>query len=198
MHGLAEAQETISPRYDEVFREVQQRISNAGSVGKADIAMLTFWKRLRADTRWVMTLHGRPDSEVREITGPAVLAARTEEVIAAAGRAREMLRPLPGFARGTALASAVLAAASPTRLAVFDKPARRGLQKVELQLADNAPAFYASYMTLIEQCRAEAADAGHHWSARDVDLALYMLGRPPTCGARHVATLTDRGRTARC
>jgi hypothetical protein len=96
---LAEAQETISPYYDEVFREVQQRISNAGSVGKADIAMLTFWKRLRADTRWVMTLLGRPDSEVREITGPAVLAARTDEVIEAAGRAREMLRPLPGFAR---------------------------------------------------------------------------------------------------
>ena len=45
--GLAEVQETISPPYDDVFREVQQRIDDADSVGKADIAMLTCWKRLR-------------------------------------------------------------------------------------------------------------------------------------------------------
>ena len=30
-------------------------------------------------------------------------------------------------------------------------------------------------MMLIEQCRGEAADAGNRWSARDVDLALYVL-----------------------
>src|SRR5207245_1765545 len=54
----------------------------------------------------------------------------------------DMLGSLPGFAQGTALASAVLTAASPTRLAVYDKRARRGLQKVELELADQGPAFY--------------------------------------------------------
>jgi hypothetical protein len=177
--GLADAQKMISPYYDEVFREVQRRISDAGSVGKSDIAVLTFWKRLRADTRWVPALLERPDHEVREITGPAVLAARTGDVTQAAGRAREMLRPLPGFKQGTALASAVLAAAAPTRLAVFDKRAHSALGQVGLELPGNAPGFYAHYTSLIEQCRTEAAGAGLTWSARDVDLALYMLGKPP-------------------
>jgi hypothetical protein len=38
--GLVEARETISPYYDDVFREVQQRVSADGSAGKANIAML--------------------------------------------------------------------------------------------------------------------------------------------------------------
>lgn len=177
--GLAEAQETISPHYDDVFREVQQRIGGAGSAGKADIAMLTCWKRLRADTPWVAKLLGLPDSEVREVTTPAVVAARNGNVVEAAGQAREMLRSLPGFAQGTALASAVLTAASPTRLAVYDKRARRGLQKVELELADQGPAFYGRYMTLIERCLAEARQMGCRWLARDVDLALFILGGKP-------------------
>jgi hypothetical protein len=174
--GLAEARKTISPNYDDVFREVQQRISATGSAGKADIAMLSFWKRLRADTRWVPRLLRMPDCEVREVTGPAVATARRGDTITAAGDAREMLRSLPGFGLGTALASALLTAASPTRLAVYDERARKGLQKIELGLADKPPLFYARYMQLIERCRAEAAGEGHRWSAREVDLALYILG----------------------
>jgi len=177
--GLREAQETISPHYDDVFREVQQRIDGAGSVGKADIAMLTCWKRLRADTPWVGKLLSLPDPEVRARTTLAVRAARDGDVVAAAGRARELLRSLPGFAQGTALASAVLTAASPTRLAVYDKRERRGLQEISLDLADQGPAFYGRYMALIEQCLAEAKQAGCRWLARDVDLALFMLGGKP-------------------
>jgi hypothetical protein len=105
--GLAEAQETISPHYDDVFHEVQQRISAADSAGKADIAILSFWKRLRADTRWVSKLLRLPDSKVRGVTGQAVVAAREGDAIKAAGDAREMLRSLPGFGQGTALASAL-------------------------------------------------------------------------------------------
>jgi hypothetical protein len=175
-HGLAEAQETISPHYDDVFHEVQHRIAAVGSFGKSDIAMLSFWKRLRADTPWVRKLLGLADVEVRRVTGPAVIAAREGDPIEAAGQAREMLRPLPGFAQGTALASALLTAASPTRLAVYDKRARKGLHQLGLELADEPPLFYARYMMLIEQCRTEAAGLGHRWSPRDVDLALYMLG----------------------
>ena len=83
----------------------------------------------------------------------------------------------PGFGQGTALASALLTAAAPTRLAVYDKRARSGLQKVELELPDRGPRFYARYMTLIEQCRTEGTDEGNRWSARDVDLALWILGK---------------------
>jgi len=124
--GLAQAQQTISPHYDDVFRETQRSISAVGSAGKADIAVLSFWKRLRADTRWVPRLLGLPDSEVRAVTSRAVAAARDGEVSDAASRAREILRPLPGFSQGTALASALLTAASPDRLAVYDRRARRG------------------------------------------------------------------------
>ena len=116
--GLDEARRTISPHYDDVFREVQQRIAAVGSFGKADIAMLSFWKRLRADTRWVRKLLGLDDAEVRRVASPAVIAVREGDPIEAAGQAREMLRPLPGFAQGTAFASALLTAAAPTRLAV--------------------------------------------------------------------------------
>ena len=84
---------------------------------------------------------------------------------------------MPGFASGTALASAVLTAVCPARLAVYDKRARRGLRDVEPELADDAPRFYATYLTLIEQCRSEALQDGHRWSAHDVDLALYILGK---------------------
>ena len=139
--------------------------------------MLSFWKRLRADTPWVTKLLQWPDAEVREVTGRAVVAARQGDVIKSAGDAREMLRELPGFGQGTALASALLTAAAPGRLAVYDKHARSGLRKIELELTDEAPHFYARYMILIEQCRAEGADVGNRWSARDVDLALWNLGR---------------------
>lgn len=174
--GLAEARMMISPHYDDVFRETQRSISAAGSAGKADIAILSFWKRLRADTRWVPRLLGLPDAEVRSVTSRAVAAARDGDVSEAAGRAREILRPLPGFGQGTALASALLTAASPDRLAVYDRRARKGLERVELELPDAPPRFYGRYMSLIERCRAEAADRGYQWSARDVDLALYVLG----------------------
>jgi hypothetical protein len=139
--------------------------------------VLSFWKRMRADTPWVPRLLGLPEAEVRKVTRPAVIAARTGDVIEAAGQAREMLRPLPGFGQGTALASALLTAAAPTRLAVYDERARGGLESVDLELADRPPPFYARYMMLVEQCRAEGAQFGHRWSARDVDLAFYMLGK---------------------
>lgn len=122
-------------------------------------------------------LLGLPDAEVRAVTGRAVAAARCGDASEAVGIAREHLRPLAGFGHGTALASALLTAASPDRLAVYDNRARKGLQKVELELSDAPPHFYARYMRLIEQCCAEAADAGWRWSARELDLALYVLGK---------------------
>jgi hypothetical protein len=71
-----------------------------------------------------------------------------------------MLRELPGFGRGTALASALLTAAAPDRHAVYDRGAHSGLRTVELELTDDAPRFYARYVMRIEQCRAEGIDAG--------------------------------------
>jgi hypothetical protein len=89
-----------------------------------------------------------------------------------------MLRTLPGFASGTALASALLMAACPSKLAVYDRRAHAGLVKVGLDLHPRAPEFYARYMTLIGQCRAEGAAAGYQWSPHEVDLALFVIGNP--------------------
>ena len=61
-----------------------------------------------------------------------------------------------------------------------DRNANEGLKRVELALADNEPHHYAEYMRRIQQCRAEAREVrGHKWSAHEVDLALYELGKMP-------------------
>lgn len=169
----------LSPHYDDVLREVSARIDVSGSVGKGDIAALAFWKRIRTDS-WAETFLSWPEARVREVTGAAVVAARKRDLIVAAQQARELLRELPGFRTGSPMASAVLTAIRPKGLAVYDRNANKGLKRVELDLAANAPHHYAEYMRRIEQCRSEArAVRGHRWSAHKVDLALYALGKTP-------------------
>jgi hypothetical protein len=175
--GLATAHANFSPHYDDLLREVSHRIDETGSAGKSDIAMLIAWKRLRADTKWVPRLLGMADAEVRAVTAPAVVLARGGTP-RSSQRARDMLRALPGFASGTALASALLAAACPSRLAVYDRRAHAGLVKIGLDLDGRAPEFHERYMTLIDQCRAEGAAAGCQWSPHEVDLALFVVGDP--------------------
>lgn len=36
--------------YDEVLYEVVERVERSGSIGKSDIGVLLFWKRLQANT----------------------------------------------------------------------------------------------------------------------------------------------------
>lgn len=168
-----------SPSYDEVLLEVAERIDSSGSIGKADIGSLLFWKRLRADTSWVKQLMTMREVEVRSVTEKAVSAvsdpSRTVPESASAGRSA--LSPLPGFSRGDALASALLLAAAPTRMAVYDRRAQAGLEKLGLVLSA-ARGRYGRYMGLVEDIRGTARLNGHDWSARDVDLALYWHGRP--------------------
>ncbi|MEC3853730.1 hypothetical protein [Paenarthrobacter ureafaciens] len=170
-------QSGASPAYDEIFNEVSGRICESGSVGKTDIGALLFWKRLRADTRWVRDLMAVSDEEVRLVTTKAVVAVNDTslDVRAAASRGRSALSALPGFARGDALASALLAAAAPERMAVYDRRAQKGLEKLGLSLSA-ARGRYGRYMGIIGNLKNIAKHRGHAWSARDVDLALYWLG----------------------
>lgn len=46
----------VSAHYDDVLHEVSHGPSHPGSIGKADVGALLFWKRLRADTPWVSQL----------------------------------------------------------------------------------------------------------------------------------------------
>jgi hypothetical protein len=178
--GMALASE-ISPHYDDVLREASSRIGASGSVGKGDIAMLAFWKRIPTGS-WDVRLLSTSEERVREVTAPAVAALTTDakvpDLIAAAQRARELLRDLPGLGTGSPMASAVLTAIRPGDLAVYDANANEGLKLVGLDLALNADPHYSEFLRRIEQCRKEArAIRGHRWSAHEVDLALYKLGK---------------------
>ncbi|WP_442545249.1 hypothetical protein ACSBOX_06110 [Arthrobacter sp. KN11-1C] len=166
-----------SPAYDEVLHEVALRIRATGSIGKADIGALLFWKRLRADTTWVRGLMTMTDQEIREVTKKAVSAVSDDSlpVPAAAASGRSALSPLPGFVRGDALASALLLAAAPERMAVYDRRAQTGLEILGHTLSP-APGRYSRYMDLVERLRSMANRHGNNWSARDVDVALYWLG----------------------
>lgn len=81
---------SVASAYDEVVREVIVRVRDAGSVGKLDIAALTAWKRLRADTPWAAELMRKSDSEVRSHTTEVVAVANDSalSVSEAAGQAR--------------------------------------------------------------------------------------------------------------
>lgn len=163
--------------YDEVLHQVADRIRERGSIGKIDVGALLFWKRLRADTSWVKELMTLRDSEVRAVTQKAVTAANDSSMLVhhAAAAGRRALSPLPGFAKGDALASALLLAAAPQRMAVYDRRAHKGLNTMEIELKNSA-GRYGRYMELVERLRSTARQHGHTWSARDVDVALYWLG----------------------
>lgn len=166
-----------SPAYDEVLLEVSARVRAGGSVGKADIGALLFWKRLRADTRWVRDLMTTRDLEVRLVTEQAVTAVNDTslDAPAAASRGRSALSGLPGFARGDALASALLTAAAPERMAVYDRRAQTGLETLGLSLSA-ARGRYGRYMRIVGDLALTAKHRGQNWCPRDVDLALYWLG----------------------
>ncbi|MBB4761414.1 hypothetical protein ACFQFC_35210 [Amorphoplanes digitatis] len=178
MAALSDYRARVSSHYDETLHEVIERVASAGSLGKLDIGALYFWKRI-PQGKWAADLMVLPESTVRAITAKAVVAASDPTAtIPNAGRAaRAALRPLPGFKTGDALASAAIVAAAPDRMAVYDRRAHKGLKRLGLKLA-NGSDRYSRYMTLIEDLRAELNSHGFGTrTAREIDLALYWLGR---------------------
>lgn len=166
-----------SPAYDQVLNEVADRIRAEASIGKADIGALVFWKRLRADTRWVPRLMTWEEPDVRAVTKEAVCAVTDVSLTVpeAASAGRRALSELPGFKTGDALASALLLAAAPERMAVYDERAQAGLMALGRPLSA-ARGRYGRYMALVEELRFIAEQNEQAWSARDVDVALYWLG----------------------
>ncbi|OZF47269.1 hypothetical protein CH293_19950 [Rhodococcus sp. 14-2470-1b] len=168
----------MTDSYDEVLFDVVARVESARSVGKADIGALLFWKRLRADTPWAMALHNMRDSDVRVVTGAMYVAANdlAVDVPTAAGQARQALIGLPGCVSGGALPSALILAAAPDRMAIYDKRALKALGILGIAL-DTSDGWYRGYMQTVETVRAEVRGRGKDWSARDVDKALFQLGK---------------------
>jgi hypothetical protein len=167
----------VAPSYDELLHEVVGRVTRTGSLGKLDIGGLVLWKRLQANTPWVTRLHGWSEQDVRAVTATAVLAVRDDRMsvsdAAAAGRAA--LTPLPGFDRGDALASAVLTAAAPDRMAVYDLRAQTALERLGYTVS-SARGRYGRYMKLVQVLTSVANNDGLGWRPRDVDVALFWLG----------------------
>ncbi|WP_240124615.1 hypothetical protein [Streptomyces sp. MUM 136J] len=171
---------SVSPHYDEVFHEVAQRTEHTGSLGKTDIAALVVWKRLSAQTRWVTALMSLPDTHVRAVTERAVTAVRDTTVrrSKAARTGRGIIAELPGFRTGDALASAVLTAAAPQRMAVYDQRVQHALNTLGLPLTPT-PGRYGRYLQLLDDLlHHHGAAHADGWTARDIDTALYWTGRP--------------------
>jgi hypothetical protein len=176
--AYASYRSSVKAEYDEVLNEAIARAEECGSLGKYDIGALVFWKRLRADTPWAAALLSRPDSEVRAVTAAAIMAVRDPILTPpeAARRGRAALTDLPGLRSGDALASAILVAAAPDRMAIYDSRAHRALNALGVMLGKN-PGRYGRYIDAVEELRtAVKASAGLEWTAREVDLALYWLG----------------------
>ncbi|WP_308401127.1 hypothetical protein [Streptomyces sp. AC512_CC834] len=164
--------------YDEVLDHVAQRAQSEGSLGKADIGALLLWKRLRADTRWASALMTTADADVRRATAAAMTAVLDASVsrseAARAGRAA--LTGLPGFTRGDALASTVLTAAAPGRMAVYDSRAHTALRSLGIPLT-HASGRYSRYIAALDHLLTHAPTPADAWTPRDLDIALYCL--PP-------------------
>lgn len=170
----------VSPHYDEVLNNVAQRTEHTGSLGKTDIAALVVWKRLSAQTRWVTDLMSLPDTHVRAVTERAVTAVRDTTLTRsdAARTGRDIIAELPGFRTGDALASAVLTAAAPQRMAVYDRRVQHALDTLRLPLTPT-PGRYGRYLQLLDELLHHGAARADGWSARDIDTALYWTGGNP-------------------
>ncbi|MER6675129.1 hypothetical protein [Streptomyces sp. NPDC000983] len=172
--------EAVTPHYDEVLHDVARRAEESGSLGKADLAALVVWKRIDARTRWARELMSRADSEVRKVTERAVSAVREPDLTRgeAAKAGRAILAGLPGFRTGDALASAVLTAAAPSRMAVYDRHVQHTLDALGLTLTA-APGRYGRYLQLLDDLLRHGGDRADPWTARDVDTALYWSSAGP-------------------
>ncbi|MDH6513740.1 hypothetical protein M2163_009288 [Streptomyces sp. SAI-135] len=164
---------SVSPHYDEVFHDVAQRTEHTGSLGKTDIAALVVWKRLSAQTRWVTALMSLPDTRVRAVTKRAVTAVRDTTLTRseAARTGRGIIGELPGFRTGDALASAVLTAAAPQRMAVYDRRVQHALDTLGLPLTP-APGRYGRYLHLLETLLHHRPPHAGNWPPHDLDTAL--------------------------
>lgn len=126
------------------------------------------------NTVWCRALNETPDVDVRRLTGEAITQALRSDlsIPEAARKARTALVPLPRCSNGHAVASTILFAGAPDRMAVYD---RRALSAVEL-LGLDRPDRYSSYMATVCDLLEKVNSSGLRWVPRDVDCALFMLG----------------------
>ncbi|GKQ40222.1 hypothetical protein ALMP_67480 [Streptomyces sp. A012304] len=101
----------------------------------------------------------------------------------AARNGRGIIWELPGFRTVDALASAILTAAAPKRLAVYDQRVQHALDTLGLPLTP-APGRYGRYIQLLDDLLHHGGAHANGWTARDIDTALYWTGRPTPTTSR--------------
>ncbi|MFF1918595.1 hypothetical protein ACFVYE_45250 [Streptomyces sp. NPDC058239] len=93
----------------------------------------------------------------------------------AAQAGRGIVWELPGFRTGDVLASAVLTAAAPQRMAVYDRRVQQALDTMGFALP-GAPGRYGRYMDLLDTLLSHGGQQAEGWTVRDLDTALYWIG----------------------
>lgn len=169
--------------YDEVLHEVSARVADQGSIGKADIGAIVVWKRISAQTKWAKRFMNTPEKEIRTATARAYALANdpSQTIPDAGGAARSALVGVPGMGGTGAMASAVLLAMSPTRMAVWDRRVGKTLKAIGRR-PKSGRGHYARYLDVVvdlAEAMQEADDRGGTVFPRDVDLALYHAAGSP-------------------
>lgn len=187
VHVLADALVRYRTRnadgvYDETLNVVVERVRDVGYLTKADIGSLVLWKRISAQTRWASKLGLTADTCVREITSRAYELAndQSRSTPEAGQEARWVLNSLPGMSSGSegALASAVLVACAPDRMAVWDRRVKQALALPAVGMpVETGNRYYGRYLEKVGVlASALERELGGPVSSRDVDLALWELG----------------------
>jgi hypothetical protein len=176
--------------YDEVLRAVSRRAAEEESLGKADIGSLVLWKRITAQAPWARDLGKTPDETVRMATHKAWKAANdaTLTIPEAGQNARDELFTVHGLGGTAALASAVLLACAPARMAVWDRRVGQSLDDLGFS-RPRRTGFYGNYLSRLLDL---AVLMGHEAPSKDVtprlvDLALYEIADSPDLRERAAA-----------
>jgi hypothetical protein len=167
---LLEAMGHYLPYYDEIFWQVNARISEHREAGKLDLAALICWKR-SAQGHWVSDLMELQDAKVRRHCRAALAAELTDQ------ERLDALAPLPGFGSKYAIATAVLACYNPAEFGVLDRRALDGLQRIQHPII-RGRGETLRYLERIRQLRDLARRIRPSVTARQVDQALWVIGRP--------------------
>ncbi|GAA1738118.1 hypothetical protein [Luedemannella helvata] len=152
--------------YDGVFAEVHTRLRDAGEAGKADIAIIAFWKRIRLDATWVGNLLSMPEEDIRRATRSAFGQAGDREALSE-------LAVLPGFRTWGAMATALLCAYDPLRWPVMDRNAFEGLRQLGQRVDGKAPTYFRD----VRQLRDQLVRYRPGTTVREIDKALFIIGR---------------------
>lgn len=190
---IATYQQYWRRRHDEVLNEVSQRVQQREYLTKADIGALAFWMHADTGSGWVPELHRYPDAYVQEVTSRAFVAVQDGDIPAAGQRGCEILRELSDLAPteearfSLPLASAILLACAPHRMAIWNSRVEAALDSPETGPGIQSPFGrddqYAKYLEICEYVAAQLTQTSYArlhrklFTPRDADTALSQLGR---------------------